>query len=236
MFPYEHLMGEPLFYLFLALSFLLGLGYFWGKRINNGLFISAFNDLVDVVKPVDQRFTNIGGLIGYHANLLPPKQAPAERIDATLTFLPRQAWLWMPISKLLRKYDRLFITIYLRRDPIKEGHLIEKGYARFRGPKITNEAALRKESLTWGGREFWLYFGNKAIRDELARLVADHADPGELRHVAVVPEQKRCFVFIVPRKGQVGRTFGPVYRWLPGILKDERTGSPGKKKTGKEDS
>jgi hypothetical protein len=235
MFPYEHLIGEPLFYLFVAFSFLLGLGYFWGKRINNRLFLSAFNDLVEVVKPVDQKFTNIGGLIGHHANLLPPKQAPAERVDATITFLPRQAWLWMPISKLIRKYDRLFITIHLRREPVKEGHLIEKGYARFRGPKITNEERLRKEAITWGGREFWLYYENNAIRDHLLRFVRDQETPGELRHIAVVPDQKKCFVFLIPRMGEVARTFGPVYRWIPGILKEERSPAPGKRKADKGD-
>jgi len=236
MFPYEHLIGEPLFYLFIAFSFLLGLGYFWGKRINRRLFQSAFNDLVEVVQPVDQTFTNIGGLIGYHANLIPPKRSPAERVDATITFLPRHSWLWMPFSKLIRKYDRLFVTIHLRWEPIAEGHLIEKGYARFRGPKITNEESLRKEAITWGGRDFWLYYGNNAMRDHLARLVRDQEDPGELRHVAIVPDQKKCFVFLVPRRGEVARSFGPVYRWLPAILKEERPASSAKKKKGKEES
>jgi hypothetical protein len=218
-FEYAHLAGEPLFYLFIALSFLLGAGYFWGKRTNDRIFRSAFSDLVAVVKPVDQTFTNIGGLIGYHATLRPPKSAPVERVDATITFLPRQAWLWMPISKLIRKYDRLFITIHLRRAPIAEGHLIEKGYARFRGPKITNAEHLQREELKWGDYDFLLYFGNGAIRQRLRSFVGSHPGPGQVRHIALVPEQQRSFIFMIPKPGTVASALEPIYHWLPTMLK-----------------
>ncbi len=219
MFEYAHLAGEPLFYLFVALSFLLGTGYFWGKRTNNRIFRSAFSDLVSVVKPVDQTFTNIGGLIGYHATLRPPKQDPVERVDATITFLPRHAWLWMPISKLIRKYDRLFITLHLRRAPIAEGHLIEKGYARFRGPKITNADRLQSEAVRWGNLDFLLYFGNETIRQRLRNFMNKQPDPGMVRHIALVPEQKRSFIFMIPKTGTVAAALAPIYRWLPTILK-----------------
>jgi len=219
MFEYAHLAEEPLFYLFIALSFLLGAGYFWGKRTNNRIFISAFQDLVSVVRPVDQTFTNIGGLIGYHATLTPPKQTFVERVDATITFLPRHSWLWMPISKLIRKYDRLFITLHLRQAPIAEGHLIEKGYARFRGPKITNAARLKNEEIKWGTNDFILYFGNAAIRQRLRSFVNTQPDPGQVRHIALVPEQKRSFIFMIPKMGTVAAGFAPVYQWIPTLLK-----------------
>ena len=219
MFEYVHLAGDPLFYLFVAFSFLLGVGYFWGRRTNTKLFRSAFGDLVDVVRPIDQTFTNIGGLIGYHATLIPPKRDPVERVDATLTFLPRHAWLWMPVSKLLRKYDRLFITLHLRQAPLAEGHLIEKGYARFRGPKITNAGRLEKEEIRWGRHEFILYSGNDTIRRKLAAFADGHPDPGEVRHIALVPEQKRSFIFMIPKLGTVAAGLAPVYRWIPTLLK-----------------
>lgn len=223
MFEYAHLAGEPLFYLFIALSFLLGAGYFWGKRINDRIFRSAFSDLVAVVKPVDQTFTNIGGLIGYHATLRPPKSAPVERVDATITFLPRHAWLWMPVSKLIRKYDRLFITFHLRHQPLAEGHLIEKGYAGFRGPKITNAARLQQEPVRWGELEFILYFSNETIRQRLRQFLNRQPSPGAIRHIALVPEQKKAFVFMIPTRGGIAAGLAPLSQWLPTVLK-----TPGK--------
>jgi hypothetical protein len=221
MFEYSYLAGEPLFYLFIAFSFILGAGYFWGKRVNTRIFRSAFDDLVSVIQPTDQTFTNIGGLIGYHANLTLPRKSPVERVDATITFLPRHSWLWMPISKLIRKYDRLFITLHLRQVPGAEGHLIEKDYSRFRGPKIDNADRMKQEVLTWGKHSFLLYYGNGKIRDQLRTLASDTPDPGNIRHIAIVPEQKRCFIFMIPREGQVAKDFGPVYRWLLSQFRQE---------------
>ncbi len=222
MFEYEHLASEPLFYLFIAFSALLGFGYFWGKKVNFRLFSSAFNDLVDVVKPVDQTFTNIGGLIGYHATLVTRKDDPVEKVEATITFLPRHSWLWLPISKLIRKFDRLFITMHLKRPPAGEGHLIESGYAGFRGPKITNADRLKQESIRWGAWDYRMYYQNNQIRDKLAGFVSDNPDPGCVRHIALVPEMKRCFVFIIPRKDSVAGAFAPIYRWIPSVLKSSK--------------
>jgi len=77
MLKYEHLITQPIFFIFVAVSFLLAFGYFWGRRYNRKIFLSAFNDLMEVVKPDEQTFTNIGGTIGYHANLyIKKKGAP----------------------------------------------------------------------------------------------------------------------------------------------------------------
>jgi len=221
MFEYEAIARQPLFYLFVAFSALLSFGYFWGKRVNERLFRTVFEELVAVVRPVDQTFTNIGGLIGYHASLTMPKKGAIEAVNATITFLPRHSWLWMPISKLIRKYDRLFITLHLRQTPIAEGHLIEAAYARFRGPKITNAASLNHERVVWGNLDFLLYHGSNRIRDRLRSFVADHPDPGTLRHIAIVPEQKKCFIFMIPLKGQVARSLSPVYQWIPTLMKQD---------------
>jgi hypothetical protein len=214
MFAHDYLIREPLFYLFIAFSFLLGLGYFWGRRVNNRLFLSAFNDLITVIRPVDQTFTNIGGLIGHHGEFIPAKRSPVEKVEATITFLPRQALLYLPVSMVIRKYDRLFITIYLRHKPGAEGHLIETGYSRFRGPKITNADRLKCEEVSWGGLRYYLYFETEDIRKQLVSFMQQNLDPGTIRHIAVVPKEKKCFVFMIPRRGSVARFFGPVYTWI----------------------
>ncbi len=222
MFEFDYLAGQPLFYLFIAFSALLAYGYFWGKKKNHRIFLSAFNDLVEVVRPADQTFTNIGGLIGYHADLVNKKGEPVEKVEATITFLSRHSWLWLPISKLIWKYDRLFITIHLKKAPIGEGHLIEAGYARFRGPKITNSDRLKQETIQWGRENFLLYYQNAHVKEKLAALVSDNPDPGVVRHIALVPELNRCFIFMIPRVGEVARSLSPIYRWIPSILKQSK--------------
>lgn len=217
MFEHEYLLRQPLFFLFIAFSLFLSLGYYWGRRRNKRIFLSAFNDLVGIVKPDDQKFTNIGGTIGYHANLF-VKKGPVSQVDATITMLPRQAFLYMPISKLIMRHDRLFITIHLNRTPAGEGHLIERKYAAFRGPKIKGAEKLYREDTKWGNLDFILYYENIKIRGHLEGLMKDLPVPGNLRHVALIPREKKGFVFAIPRMKEVGRDFEPVYRWLPKIL------------------
>ncbi|MCK4533941.1 MAG: hypothetical protein KAT81_00340 [Syntrophobacterales bacterium] len=219
MFEHEHILTQPVFFLFIAFSFLLSFGYFWGRRQNKTLFLSAFNDLVDVVKPDDKNFTNIGGAIGYHANLFIKKKGAISRVDATITLLPRHSWLYLPISKLIRKYDRLFITLYLKQNPSGEGHLIERKYAGFGGPKITNVARLNKEKIKWGKYNFYLYYEGMKMRDHFMKFMDQNPEPGVIRHIAIVPDQKKGFVFMIPQKGQVARYFAPIYQWLPSVIK-----------------
>lgn len=223
MFQYENIMTQPIFFLFVAFSFILTLGYFWGRRQNRKIFLSALQDLVDVIRPDDQTFTNIGGTIGYHANLhLKKKDAPFSRVDATITMLPRHSWLYLPFSKLIRKYDRLFITLHLKRNPLEELHLIEKRYKGFRGMEISNADQLQMESIQWGTYDFYLFYQSGAGRDVLMRLTRECPDPGIIRHIAVVPEQKRGFIFMIPLIGQVARSLSPVYRLIPTLIKQEQ--------------
>jgi hypothetical protein len=215
------ILHQPVFFLFIGFSVLLTLGYFWGRRLNKRIYRSAFSDLVDVVKPDDRNFTNIGGAIGFHANLLIKKKGtPFSRIDATITLLPRHSWLYLPISKLLRKYDRLFITLYLKKPPSEEAHLIESKYSKFMGSKIENAHLMHHETVKWENLDFHLYYHSQKMREKMRSFMETNPAPGVIRHIALVPEQKKGFIFMIPKPQQVARYFAPIYRWLPSVLKE----------------
>ncbi|WP_455382197.1 hypothetical protein [Salinispira pacifica] len=212
---------QPVFYLFIALSVLLSLGYAWGARRNKRILNQAFSDLAEIFKPKDQQFTNIGGLSGYHANFIPHRNRYIRRVDATVTLLPRQSWLYLPISRLIRRFDRLYMVLYLAPEAmgsLKEGHIIEKGYSTFHGAKIENESSLRRETITWGGMTWFLYFADEEIKRALERCMESLGEPGPLRHVALVPEQERMFLFMIPRLGQVKPVVSSVHQWFVQLL------------------
>jgi hypothetical protein len=218
---YEKMLTQPAFYLFIAFSFLLSAGYFWGRRRNSRIFLSAFDDLMNVLRPDDQNFTNIGGAIGYHANLYFKKKGFfISRVDATITMLPRHSLLYFPVSKFIRKYDRLFLTMYLKNRPPEECHIIEKRYSGFSGAKITGAERLQKATVTWGAHDFYLYYETAEMHVRLMKFIEKNPDPGVIRHIAIVPDQQKCFLFMIPRRGQVAKSFSPVYQWLPSIVKD----------------
>lgn len=217
MFEHGYLATQPIFYLFIAFTAALSIGYFWGRRTNRRIFLAAFNALVDTVQPDDQTFTNIGGIVGYHANLIIERKGPIDRVDATITLLPRHSLLYLPVSKLIMRYDRLFISIHLKSALPGEGHLIETRYAAFRGPKISNAHRLTCQEVRWGKQNFLLYYESIVMRDRLSDFLQTHTDPGSLRHIAFVPEQRKCFAFMIPDKNRVRSDFSPVYQWIQDV-------------------
>ena len=221
MFSSSDVSNQPVFYLFIALTILLTLGYNWGKRRNRKILTAAFDAITDVLRPKDQTFTNIGGLTGYHANFVPHRDRYIRQVDVTITLLPRQSWLWLPFSRMIRRFDRLFLAFHLSRraaGTLREGHLIEKFYSTFMGAKIENADSLQMETFQWGSKTFFLYYRNETVKDEMERCrQAIGPDPGPLRHVALVPKRDRLFVFLIPLRGQVRPVVAAVHQWFLGI-------------------
>lgn len=212
---------QPVFYLFIAFTIILVLGWNWGSRRNKKIYLNAFNALTDVLKPKDQNFTSIGGQTGYHANLIPKKNSFIRRVDATITLLPRQSWLYFPFSLITFRFDRLFLILMFGKKAMKltsEGHLIEEKYSRFRGPKITNEEALTMEKMRWDDKEYLLYYADEGIKKDLLELKGQLGGPGYLRHVAVVPDRDQMYLFIVPKFGYVNQAFPVIYKWINKLL------------------
>lgn len=213
---------QPLFYLLIALSLLLSFGYLWGSRRNKTIIRTTFEVLLEIFKPKDQQFTNIGGLSGYHANLIPHRNRFIRRVDITMTLLPREAWLYLPISKLVRRFDRLYMVFHLTPEAmgvLREGHLIERGYSHFHGSKIAHEDELESETITWGGRTFFIYSEEERTREALRRCMSLLGQPGPLRHVALVPEEERMFIFLIPRPREVRKVVETVHGWFTQLLR-----------------
>lgn len=223
MFGENEIANQPVFYLFVAATILLSLGYGWGKRRNRRITVSAFDAITAVLRPKDQTFTNIGGLTGYHANFIPDKNRYVQQVDATMTLLPRQSWLWYPFSRIIRRFDRLFLSFHLSRKAtgiLREGHLIDKSYSSFAGARIENADALEKETFQWGGRTFFLYYRNAKVKAQMERCrEMIGATPGPLRHVALVPKRDRLFVFLIPRRDEVQPILTAVWDWFLEIVK-----------------
>ncbi|MFW6215447.1 MAG: hypothetical protein ACOC45_05830, partial [Alkalispirochaetaceae bacterium] len=222
LFDNQEITSQPLFYLFTAATILLSLGYIWGRRANRGIFTAAFEELKGILKPRDQQYTNIGGLTGYHANFLPNKSSVVRRADVTITLLPRQSWLWYPFSLLIRRFDRLFLVFEIHKSafaPLAEAHLIEQRYSKLPGASIENREKLSREELSWGGLTYYLYYENEQMKDAILECKAILEEPRTLRHLALLPQRERLFIFMIPRKGSVEQVVRPVYDWFHKLLK-----------------
>jgi hypothetical protein len=198
----------------IAVSAFVVFSFHSGRRKNKEICTAVFNELVKAFKPDDQTFTNIGGAVGHHGTFTFKERGSVSRIDVTLTMLPRQAPLYMPISKFLMKYDRLFISVYMRYPPPGEGHIIERGYSGFRGPVITNISRLRRMELKWGDLAFFLYYEQDRMIDHFRKLIEFLPAPGPIRHIAIVPDQRKGYIFMGLQQETIEAYLAPVYDWL----------------------
>jgi len=210
----------PALLLIFAIGAFIAVSFPRGRKKNREIYLSAFNDLIEIFKPDDQAFTNIGGLVGHHANFFFKEKDELKKINATITLMPRHAPLYMPISKLLMGNDRLFITLYMRCSPPGEGHLIEKKYADCRGPKITNANRLYKKEVKWDKYNFHLYYERMMMYDQLKQFIDNNPNPGLIRHIAILPDQRKGFIFMIPQHGMVGRNLEPAYQFILKIFKN----------------
>ncbi len=217
MFQNMQVTTQPVFYLFLAVSLLLSLGYVWGKRKNTKIHLSAFNAVVGFLRPKDQTFTNIGGLTGYHANIVPHKNKIIRRVDLTLTLLPRQSWLYLPFSLMIKHTDRLYTTLLFGKKvkpSFGEGHLIEEKFGKTGQGAITDKDRFNSEAVLWGDKTFILYTEDEELNMAFKDLLERVKDPLTIKHIAINPGEGKAYFFMVPLYGIVSRVFGDIYNWI----------------------
>jgi hypothetical protein len=110
--------------------------------------------------------------------------------------------------------DRLFISVYMRYPPPGEGHIIEKGYTGFRGPEITNISRLHQGQFQWGDLGFFLYYEQDRMIDCFKELIESLPNPGPIRHIAIVPDQRKGYIFMGLQQEPMETYLAAVYGWL----------------------
>lgn len=215
----QEIIYQPAFYFLLAVTILLTLTYRWGRTANQRLVRAVFDPLLAALKARDQEFTNIGGLTGYHATIRPGNLSLVKEVKGTLTLLPRQSLLYVPIALLFGRRDRLVMAFALNkrgRALSGEGHLIRPAFEKRPGNHIEN-AALSSDDLDWGGETVRRYWSDDQTRARLEAFAARLESPGIIQHIALVPEQDRVWVVLAPRRGQIEPVYSALVAWLQGL-------------------
>ncbi len=102
------------------------LGFFWGRKKNLSLARRIGKITEEFLKPVDQNYIWIGGEIGYKASYI-LKGSFTKKCRTMLTLLPRQSPFWIPVSLLLTRYDRFYMSYILEKEFSCELSLRKKG-------------------------------------------------------------------------------------------------------------
>lgn len=194
-------MSDLLVVLLLALAALTALVYRLGRRRIGVLARQWAEALERAFAPGEKEYTNIGGLVGYHAVFAGLAQ-PLVKVCITFTFLPRHALFFYPVSRLFLRHDRMFLTLHADRPPRAEAHLLERRLERSPRHRVADPGRFPRVLLTRGGREYLLLAAGAKERKFLEKLF-DAFPEGMLRHLALVPGNNSLYAFLDPGRGDV---------------------------------
>ena len=185
--------------IFILISLILTAGYFLGRKKNRAIAASAINSLLKVMNPEKQEITNIGGLVGYHVRMR-FDGGKAEEARGTITMLPRHSLLYLPVSRIFRRFDRFFITIKLKSLPVeKKARLFEKRFCNKHRKDAGNN--MQVKTLSRGGREFLIFHETGRELSFLQDLLSAAENPDKLKEVSIFPEKGVIEILVVPSAG-----------------------------------
>ena len=187
--------GAWLPYLFL-LAGATFLQYLWGRRANWRIIRETAQACERALRPQDQTYTWIGGLIGYKADYV-VRRGHLNRVEATLTALPRHSLLYLPISWAWRRHDTLYLLLRPNQPLRMRGHvyLVRPGLWR---PRIPAPEELREEWLQVDGHRYRLLYSTSTSRELLRQLVQAARSP-LVRHVSINPDEGALYCRMAAR-------------------------------------
>lgn len=203
--------------LMLILGGIASLQFFKGRKVNTLMMIKYIRDFEESLKPKDKLYTYIGGYIGFKANY-DINENFIKKIELTLTLLPRQSLLYLPISYLTRKHDRLYVVIRLNEKFGYDSHIIKKRFY-FPGPIIDNIETFRKEDIVLNGKEFYALYKNRSDLERLMKLVENSISIEDLRHIAYTRETNVLFLLLKPNLEKTAKDLKNLTKELTNLLK-----------------
>jgi len=194
------LITSDIILLVVVLCGLTVLQFFKGRRDNLALMRIFSHELENAIAPKDKVYTWLGGYIGFKADY-DVEEGTLDKVEATLTLLPRHSLLYFPIALLISKRDRLYLVFRLQKKPSNETHIIEKRYKRTR--KIEEEVAFDVEEISVGKKNFKVLYEKSSIAKTLVSWFKNLEDPSLIKHIAIVPKTNVFYVFMKPKPGLV---------------------------------
>ncbi len=193
-----------LFAILLLFAGVATLQFFYGRKLNLMIMKNAVVELEETIKPKDQLYTWLGGYVGFRAEYK-IDDPDIDSVEVTLTLLPRQSILYLPISKLTFREDRLFFVLKCRHAVKGDVHAVKKGIYRFTKP-IDNEFEYRTETASIDGEEFVVYYRRKEDFERILKHMKD-LPVQEVKHISVTPSTKVIYAFVTPKRGIAEKVF-----------------------------
>lgn len=202
----------------IVLGLVSTLGYFRGRKKNRWISGWISREAEEVLKPRDTDYVNFGGTIGY--NFIYKLTKPYREAKGSFTLLPRQSLLYMPISLLVSRHDKYFLQLYVDGKLAGEGHIIARSYLSKARNAVVGFSELHRRTAYQDGKAFELLWDRQGMDGRLEKLLENIRNPELLRHFCCYADNKNFFLYMQPKREQLGETLRSIYTGLkPFFLK-----------------
>ena len=208
---------NPNIYLLIALAFATTLGYMVGKKKNKALGEMVGRTVEELLAPKETEYVNIGGVMGH--NFTFALREPFTEAKGTFTLLPRHSILYLPLSLLISRHDRFYLTIFSKKELLGEGHIIAEKYFPKMRVDITGMEKLKRTTFIKDGISFIILFDNPHLEKKLTGLLEESATAQHLLHFCCYGNNRNFFIHLIPRKETLEPLLSGIVRKLPGMMK-----------------
>ncbi|OYT46324.1 MAG: hypothetical protein B6U85_07660 [Desulfurococcales archaeon ex4484_42] len=168
--------------------------FFKGRKINLILMNYTASKFEEILKPKDKIYQWLGLYVGYKA-VFKIGNKTLDRVEVTLTLIPRQSLLYYPIALLTSRFDRVFLVYCFKRKFYREAHLVRKGYYRLGIRRvITNIDIMKVSEIKVDGTTYYMVFNDASLARKLLDTVKSIAKPKVINHIAIVPANNTIYV------------------------------------------
>jgi hypothetical protein len=66
----------------------------------------------------------------------------------------------------------------------------------------------------WGDLDFFVYYEQDRMIEHFRKLIGYLPNPGSIRHIAIVPDQRKGYIFLGLQQEPIETYLSAVYDWL----------------------
>ncbi|HHY09011.1 MAG TPA: hypothetical protein GX528_00440 [Firmicutes bacterium] len=188
------------------LAGLVSLQYWRGRRLNLSLIRALAAELEKALEPLDKEYTWIGGYVGVIGKYKIEHSA-ISAVEATVSLVPRHSLLYLPISLLMGRRDRVYFLLRAQ-DKLPGGAHLKTG----RRAKLEQEG-LNYDEKKLGGTVSKRWYKDKNEIEKLFRPLAKLERPQQIKHVAVNAEENAYYA-------EAEITHGTAVEYLKNLLQE----------------
>lgn len=189
-------------FVLLGIGLLLSIVSWWGRRTNLAFAKRIAAELEQVFRPIDMKYINIGGVIGFHFQY--ELAGALNRLTGTVTLFPRQSLFYYPIARLRGREDELSLMIGMPGLPVGDGHIVSRARLQTGRIDIEDAGQMQQRDLIVDGHELVVLSHNRVVEDYLSDFAQGCPEVRELRHFAYSTVNNSFYLLVEPRLERVG--------------------------------